>query len=93
MGWKWGTPRKDMGPVEELWDGDGVPHWVWTNKQTETVTFPHPSEAGGNKRKSSRVNAGGIPPASHICRGVPLVLPGGRGTPGPVWSGGSGSLG
>ena len=25
MGWRWGTPpRKDMGPVEVLWDGDGV---------------------------------------------------------------------
>ena len=22
----WGTPRKDMGPVEVLWNGDGVPH-------------------------------------------------------------------
>ena len=21
----WGTPRKDMGPVEALWDGDGYP--------------------------------------------------------------------
>ena len=20
----WGTPRKDMGPVKVLWDGDGV---------------------------------------------------------------------
>ena len=25
MGWIWGTsPGKDMGPVEVLWDGDGV---------------------------------------------------------------------
>ena len=64
----WGTPRKDMGPVEVLWDGDGVPPertgpvevlWdgdevnppppppVWTDKQTETTTFPHPLDAGG----------------------------------------------
>ena len=46
-----GTPRKDMGPVEVLWDGEGVlPSPVWTNKQTETITFPHPSEAGGKNR-------------------------------------------
>ena len=26
MEWRWGTPSgKDMGPVEVLWDGDGVP--------------------------------------------------------------------
>ena len=25
MGWRWGTPRKDLRPVEVLWDGDGVP--------------------------------------------------------------------
>ena len=24
MEWRWGTPRKDMGPVEVLWDLDGV---------------------------------------------------------------------
>ena len=23
--WDWGISRKDMAPVEELWDGDGVP--------------------------------------------------------------------
>ena len=23
---RWGTPRKHMGPVEVLWDGDGMPH-------------------------------------------------------------------
>ena len=23
MGLRWGTPRKDMGPLEVLWDGDG----------------------------------------------------------------------
>ena len=31
---------KDMGPVEVLWDGDGVPPRVWIDKQTETITFP-----------------------------------------------------
>ena len=25
MGWRLGTPRKDMEPVEVLWNGDGVP--------------------------------------------------------------------
>ena len=27
----------------------GVPSWVWTYKQTETTTFPHPTDAGGKK--------------------------------------------
>ena len=31
----WGTPGKDMGPVEALWDGDGVPSCGQTNN-----TFP-----------------------------------------------------
>ena len=44
-------PRKDMGLVEVLWDGDGVCPWVWTNKRTETITFPHPSDAGGYNRE------------------------------------------
>ena len=35
-----------MGPVKVLWDGDGVPSGV--DKQTETITFRHPSDAGGN---------------------------------------------
>ena len=30
MGWRWVTPRKDKGPVEVLWDGDGVPLWTDT---------------------------------------------------------------
>ena len=43
-------PRKDMGPVEVLWDGNGAPPpSVWTDRETETITFPHPSDAGGNK--------------------------------------------
>ena len=29
-GMEMGYPRKDMGPVEVLWDGDGVPR-VWTD--------------------------------------------------------------
>ena len=35
-------PRKDMGPVEVLWDGDRVPPppWGWTDKQIENITFP-----------------------------------------------------
>ena len=28
-----GTPLgKDLGPVEVLWNGDGVPPWVWTDR-------------------------------------------------------------
>ena len=27
----WGTPRKDMGPVEVLWDGDVFPPRWWTD--------------------------------------------------------------
>ena len=50
MGWRWVPPEKDMGPVKVLWDGDGItPHWVWSNKQAETIIFPHPLDAGGNK--------------------------------------------
>ena len=30
-----------MGPIEVLWDGDGVPApQVWTDKQTENITSP-----------------------------------------------------
>ena len=43
-------PRKDMGPMEVLWDEDGVPLTVWTYKQTETITFPHPMDVGGNNQ-------------------------------------------
>ena len=40
MGWRWATPRKDMEPVEVLWDGYGVtPPQVWNDKQTENATF------------------------------------------------------
>ena len=34
----WGTPLKDMGPVEVLWDGNGVP--PPRCGQTENTTFP-----------------------------------------------------
>ena len=42
--WDWGTPppRKDMGPVEVLWDGDGVPpkriwdQWKYYGKEMGT---------------------------------------------------------
>ena len=32
--------------------GTGVPHppKVWSAKQTENITFPHPSDAGGNQK-------------------------------------------
>ena len=34
-------PRKDMGPVEVLWDGDAPPPGV--NRQTPVKTVPSPS--------------------------------------------------
>ena len=34
----WGSPRKNMGPVEVLWDGDGVPPGC---QQTENITSRH----------------------------------------------------
>ena len=47
-----GTPSpqgKDMGPVKYygMEMGYPPPPRVWTNKQTETFTFRHPSDAGG----------------------------------------------
>ena len=47
-----GYPRLDLARVPYCLDLAGVPppnlDLVWTNKQTETITFPHPSDAGGN---------------------------------------------
>ena len=48
----WGTPRKDIWPVEVLWDRYGVPS---SCDQTDTLWklyLPHPSDVGGNKAKS-----------------------------------------
>ena len=45
-------PRKDMGPVEVLWDGDGVtPPPPGVNRQTPVKTVPsrRTTYAGGNK--------------------------------------------
>ena len=36
--------------------GVSPPDWVWTNKQTETITFPHPTDAGGKYPLNSRYN-------------------------------------
>ena len=36
-------PGKGMGPVEVLWNGDWVPPWVWTDRQTPVKTIPSPS--------------------------------------------------
>ena len=46
----WGTPRNDLGP--ETWERtcDWDTHQVWTDQQTENITFPHPSDAGSNKK-------------------------------------------
>ena len=38
----WGTP-----PTIQTWLGYPPPIEVWTYKQTENSTFPHPSDAGG----------------------------------------------
>ena len=43
MGWRWGTPPPPPPPR------------VWTGKQTETFTFPHPSDAGGKNREHTEV--------------------------------------
>ena len=42
-------PQKgpEMRDLERTWDW-GIPR-VWTDKQTENITFPNPSDAGGNK--------------------------------------------
>ena len=50
--WDWGIPGKDLGPDiwERTWDWVSPPPlWVWTDKETEIITFSHPSNAGGNK--------------------------------------------
>ena len=40
----WGPPDLGQGPPQ-TWDGV-PPLEVWTDKQTENSTFPHPSDAG-----------------------------------------------
>ena len=61
----WGTPpakpgmgyppaRPGMGypPYPDLrWGRPPPPVEVWTDTQSENITFPHPSDAGGNKRR------------------------------------------
>ena len=58
---RWGTPpyidlglsnplpRPGLGypPSTQTWDGVSPPPEMWTDKQTENSTFPHPSDAGG----------------------------------------------
>ena len=39
----WGTPHPDLG------QGNPPAIEVWTDKQTENSTLPHPSDAGGNE--------------------------------------------
>ena len=43
-------PRKDIGPVELLWDGDGVPPPAGC-EQTENITYRRTSYAGDNNDK------------------------------------------
>ena len=50
----WGTPHAAgwSTPIH-TWDGvTPPPVEVWTDKRTENSTFPHPSDAGGNKPAS-----------------------------------------
>ena len=57
--WDWGTlPRKDMGPVKVLWDGNGVnpppqeghgtSGWRYYGME---IGFPHPPPGGGQTEK------------------------------------------
>ena len=82
--WDWGTPpqqgkdlgpvtgvppRKDMGPVEVLWDGDGtsgsIMGWRWGNfpppppgcEQTENITSRRTSYAVGKNRRRFACNS------------------------------------
>ena len=46
----WGTlPERTWDQLKYYGMKIGYPPRVWTDKQTETITFPHPSDAGGNK--------------------------------------------
>ena len=48
----WGYPHQDLMGVPPPIDGWGYPPVeVWTDTQTENCTFPHPSDAGGNKEE------------------------------------------
>ena len=49
MGWRWGTPRKDMGPMEVLWDGDGLhsPHVDRQINACENITSHRATYVGG----------------------------------------------
>ena len=45
MGWRWGSPlEKDMGSVEVLWDGDGVPPGVDRQISVKTVPSCHTTQ-------------------------------------------------
>ena len=44
-------PRKDMGPVEVLWDGDRVHPPLPSGGQSEYITSRRTTYAGGNKGK------------------------------------------
>ena len=48
----WGYPTSAPPPTLKK-TGYSFPVEVWTDKQTENSTFPHPSNAGGKKRKTS----------------------------------------
>ena len=47
MGVPQGTSRKDMGPVEVLWDGDGVPpEWTWDQWKYYVMKMEYPLPPG-----------------------------------------------
>ena len=51
-------PRKDIRPVEVLWDGDGVFSSVWTDTHLWKQYLRHSSDTGGHKwlKQSQRPN-------------------------------------
>ena len=48
-------------PPTQTWDGVPPPIKVWTDKQTENSTFPHPSDAGGSKMQDVNLSQDGNP--------------------------------
>ena len=78
--WKGGTPGPGKGvPPTWTWEGGtppgpgkGLPPLipspieVWADTQSETITFPHPSDAGGKNGKKS---------SSQTWQILPWVLP------------------
>ena len=61
-----GTPFSGGGtPFPGRW-GTGTPVDVWTDTQSETITFPHPSDAGGKNENIFQVVSS---PSLHYVNG------------------------